>query len=313
MVQGDSATAAMAALAAQYAGVRVAHVESGLWASNPQRELHQPCPEEFHRRMIGLAAQIHFAPTEWARQHLIREGVPAQDILVTGNTGIDALRAREQAGKEAASGAMPVRVLVAECLRTVAEPDSPVRERWEERIAGLCGAVLNLANRNPGRYLFLWPLDVDPLIADVATRMLGGLDDVLLTAPSSHDELLDYLEMSNIVLTESAGLQEEAASFGKPVLMLRETTDRPEGVHAGLAWLIGTNGKRIERAVEELARQVDERRTLKSIANPYGDGLASVRIADFFAGREVAEFGPPAAESRLQTPASPRRQPVGVG
>ncbi len=330
LVQGTTAGAAMASLAAFYAGVRVAHLEAGTAeagaaeagtaeagpmgcglelnpALNPALARQPALSEAFNRRMIGMAAQMHFAPTLWARQNLIAEGVAPEKILVTGNTGIDALRSLREPLRPAGG---PVRVLVSASRR-----EGPAER---ERLAALCEGLRNLVRRAPGGYLILWPLAPDPLLNGMAADMLGGLNDVLLADAAGQDELLEYLEQSDIVLTDSAALQEDAPSFGKPVLILGDTTDRPEGVEAGLAWLIGTRRERIERALDALAAQVAERRTLKSTANPYGDGFASARIADFFAGREVAEFGTPApaAQPPLRMPVQRERmellQPAGV-
>jgi UDP-N-acetylglucosamine 2-epimerase len=282
IVQGDTATTSMAALAAFYAGVRVAHVEAGLRT----RDLQHPFPEEFNRRMVGIFANIHFAATDWAKGNLLREGVAEEDIVVTGNTGIDALHSNcERLGirldRERPARSGPVRVLVT----------AHRRENLEDGIANICEAIATLVSKDPGRYVFLWPLHPNPRVGDIAKAYLSDFRDVLLTPAVRYDELLGYLDQADLVLTDSGGLQEEAPSFGKPVLILREKTERPEGVRAGMAWLVGTDRARIETAIEQLATQISEHRTLRSTENPYGDGFASASIADFFAGRPVQEFG----------------------
>ena len=282
IVHGDTTTTSMAALAAFYAGIRVAHVEAGLRTG----ELQHPFPEEFNRRMVGLFANIHFAATEWARNNLLQEGVPEQDIIVTGNTAIDALhincrRLALRPNRQRPPHSGPVRVLVS----------AHRRDNLDEGIANICAAILNLTATQPGRYVFLWPLHPDPRVTDVARSHLSKRRDILLTGPAKYDELLRYLDQCDLVLTDSDGLQEEAPSFGKPVLILRENTERPEGVRAGLAWLVGDERRRIETAIEALAQQITEHRTLRASFNLYGDGYASLRIADFFAGLPMREFG----------------------
>jgi adsorption protein B len=299
IVQGDTATTAMAGLAAFYAGVRVAHVEAGLRT----RDLAQPFPEEFNRRMVGIFANIHFAATEWAKNNLLREGVHEEDIIVTGNTGIDALhtncgRLGLDLGRQRTAHRGPVRVLVT----------AHRRENLEDGIANICAAISNLVTNNPGRYVFLWPLHPNPRVGEIARAMLWDHRDVLLTGPAKYDELLGYLDQCDVVLTDSGGLQEEAPSFGKPVLILREKTERPEGVRAGMAWLVGTDRERIEGALEQLADQIAERRTLRTPFNPYGDGFASIRIADFFGGMQVKEFGAPVGRDEFG-----RKMPVPAG
>ena len=298
VVQGDTSSTAMAGLAAFYAGVRVAHVEAGLRT----HDLNQPFPEEFNRRMVGIFANIHFAATNWAKSNLIREGVNDEDILVTGNTGIDALRTncsrlglKLERPRQQHSG--PIRVLVT----------AHRRENLENGIPNICEAITNLVTKDPGKYVFLWPVHPNPRVHEIAKAYLWKHRDVILTAPANYDELLAYLDKCDIVLTDSGGLQEEAPSFGKPVLIMREKTERPEGVRAGMAWLVGTDRVRIQGAIEELAEQIAENRSLRTPHNPYGDGYASARIADFFAGKPIHEF-----DTFVDLADVPRRMPVGV-
>ena len=298
VVQGDTATTAMAGLAAFYAGVRVAHVEAGLRT----HDMQQPFPEEFNRRMVGLFANIHFAATDSAKKNLLREGVAEEDIVVTGNTGIDALRTncsrlgiKLERPRTQHSG--PIRVLVT----------AHRRENREDGIANICEAIANLVTQNPGKYVFLWPVHPNPRVTEIAKAYLWEHRDVILTAPATYDELLGYIDQCDIVLTDSGGLQEEAPSFGKPVLILRDKTERPEGLRAGMAWLVGTDRVRIQSAIEQLAAQIAEQRSLRTPYNPYGDGYASARIADYFGGKPVHEFGEIVGRDEI-----PRRMPVGV-
>ena len=292
IVQGDTATTAMASLAAFYAGIKVAHVEAGLRT----HDLQNPFPEEANRRMVGIVTSMHFAATEGAKRNLLREGVREQDIRVTGNTGIDALRLHcQRLGLKLGQGTSatpsadtPIRILVT----------SHRRENLESGIHDLCQAIRALVDAHPDRFHFVWPLHPNPRVSDLARRYLAGLRDVTLTSAVGYDRLLALLSQCDLVVTDSGGLQEEAPSFGKPVLILREATERPEGVWAGIARLVGTDPAQIQTAVEEMATliEAEHRRQLTSDippaipANPYGDGHASPRIADFFAGEPVQEF-----------------------
>ena len=301
LVQGDTATTAMAATAAFYTGIKVAHIEAGLRSN----DLQNPFPEEANRRVVSILASMHFAATDSGRKNLLREGVRESAIKVTGNTGIDALRLhcgrlnlsyaaqrRLDASQKESSGD-PLRILVT----------AHRRENLESGIAGICQAIHSLVATYPDRFHFVWPMHPNPRVSDVARRSLAGLRDVTLTPAVGYDRLLALLAQCDIVLTDSGGLQEEAPSFAKPVLILREATERPEGVWAGMARLVGTNPLDIQTAVEEKAAEIDaERRQANLVSpegsedmdsapqNPYGDGRAAARIADFFSGIPVREF-----------------------
>ena len=321
IVQGDTATTAMAATAAFYAGIKVAHVEAGLRT----HDLQNPFPEEANRRMVSIVSSMHFAATEAARRNLLREGILESAIKVTGNTGIDALRFHcDRLGISLRAPSMggpapkstidsqfapgnPVRILVT----------AHRRENLESGIFDICHAIRALVDANPDRFHFVWPLHPNPKVADLARRHLAGLRDVTLTPAVGYDRLLALLSQCDIVLTDSGGLQEEAPSFGKQVLILREATERPEGVWAGIARLVGTDPARIKQALEETALQVEADGTCadpdaapKPSTNPYGDGRAASRIADFFSNLPVHEFvytrAPEAARLPNQSGSRPR-------
>jgi adsorption protein B len=305
VVQGDTATTSMAALAAFYAKIKVAHVEAGLRT----HDLQNPFPEEANRRMVGIVASIHFAATEAARKNLVREGVAESSIRVTGNTGIDALRLHcQRLGLSLTdsnrSGPGPVRVLVT----------AHRRENLESGIENICQAIRALATEYPDRFHFVWPLHPNPVVTELAHSALTGLRDVTLTPAVSYDRLLALLAQCDVVLTDSGGLQEEAPSFGKPVLILREATERPEGVWAGVARLVGTNTAQIKSALAEAALSIEAQKIRNLTtdihpaipANPYGDGRASARIADFFLDQPVQEFVHPVVPA-LKRPSVPAR------
>ena len=294
LVQGDTVTTSMAALAAFYARIKVAHIEAGLRT----HDLQNPFPEEANRRMVGIVATIHFAATDASRKNLLREGVPEVAIRVTGNTGIDALnlhckRLGLSLSDLKSSNSGPVRVLVT----------AHRRENLETGIHGLCSALRQITQQQPDRFHFVWPLHPNPKVSELAQKSLAGLPDVTLTPAVSYDQLLALLAQCDVVLTDSGGLQEEAPSFGKPVLILRQATERPEGVWAGMARLVGTNPAQIQAALEEVAVTIELQKihSLKPEAptrlpeNPYGDGRASVRIADFLTGQPVRDFLPQAS------------------
>ncbi len=326
VVQGDTATTAMAALAAFYAGVKVAHVEAGLRTHN----LQNPFPEEANRRMVTLIASMHFAATEVARKNLLREGVREHTIRVTGNTGIDALRLHcERIGLPLcadASGPLPASAGLAPARPIRVLVTAHRRENLAEGIRDLCIAIRALVRGYPGRFQFVWPLHPNPDVARQARQALTGLRDVTLSEAVPYDRLLGFLAQCDLVVTDSGGLQEEAPSFGKPVLILRTATERPEGVYAGLAQLVGTAPRDIQEAVLEKSAKIEKMRSARAMdprrprahsvatrktdipprirevaprspANPYGDGCAAMRIADFFGDREFREFQYPALGS----------------
>ncbi len=303
IVQGDTATTSMAALAAFYSKIKIAHIEAGLRT----HDLQNPFPEEANRRMVGIVASMHFAATEAARKNLLREGVDQSSIRVTGNTGIDALRLHCQRlglslAAPNASGPGPVRVLVT----------AHRRENLESGIQSICQAIRALVTAYPDRFHFVWPLHPNPKVSELAQSELAGLRDATLTPAVSYDRLLALLAQCDLVLTDSGGLQEEAPSFGKPVLILREATERPEGVWAGVARLVGTNPAQIQSALEELAATVEAQKIRNLTtdihpaipANPYGDGHASARIANFFLDQPLEEFVHHAAAQQ------PQKRPV---
>ncbi len=290
IVQGDTATTAMAGLAAFYNKIKVAHVEAGLRTY----DLENPFPEEFNRRMVSLFTTVYFAPTQAAKKNLLLEGVLCSKIFVTGNTGIDALmrhaeRLQLQAGaRSRTAGALPEQSPLNRPVRVLITAHR--RENLDRGIENLCISLGELTFKYPGRFQFVWPLHPNPQIGEMVRRRLSDTPGVTLTPPASYDRLLKLLDRCDLVLTDSGGLQEEAPSFGKPVLILRETTERPEGVDAGIAWMVGNDPTRIVSYVERLTRRIEAREVFPA-ENPYGDGHAAARIANYFSARPMQEFG----------------------
>lgn len=278
IVQGDTATAMAGALAAYYRQIPVDHVEAGLRSGDN----HHPWPEEVNRKIIAAMASLHFAPTEANRAALLAENVPAARVHVTGNTVIDALhwvRQRIEAEPGLAAGLDDLaarfagkRIIAVTCHR---------RENLDGGLERIAEALRTLALRKDVAVIV--PLHLNPQVRGVMRRALEGLANVALIEPLDHPHFVRLLSMSDLILTDSGGVQEEAPALGKPVLVLRETTERPEGIAAGTARLVGTDSARI---VSEAARLLDDPAAHASMArahNPYGDGQAARRIVELIA------------------------------
>lgn len=274
VVQGDTTSAFVSALAAFYHRVPVAHVEAGLRTDNPV----DPFPEEINRRLTSVVTAFHFAPTPRARERLLAEGVPPSRVWVTGNTVVDALQ--HIRGTDAFRKiVLPVdragRLLLVTLHR---------RESWGAALEQMCRAIRCIVERHEDvRVAF--PVHLNPAVRDCVMRVLDGVDRVSLLAPLDYLSFLALMDASWLVLTDSGGVQEEAPVLGKPVLVLRETTERPEAVECGVARLIGTRESAITDAVEELLRDPEARDRMARAVSPFGDGQASRRIADILMTR----------------------------
>ncbi len=279
VVQGDTTTAFVAALAAFYRGVAVDHIEAGLRSG----DLQHPFPEEANRRLADVVAANLFAPTEGARQNLLREGYPSERIFVTGNTGIDALwLARGLVEREA----RPLPIALERGAR-LALVTAHRRESFGPGLERIGRALIHLTDRHPELHI-LYPVHPNPNVLAAATRTLGGRVRIHLLDPLSYPDFVRTLAAADLVLTDSGGVQEEAPVFGKRVLVLRETTERPEGIAAGTAELVGTDEQRIvDRAEALLALHGPQ-----TAVSPYGDGHASQRIVEVLQTGALAQpFG----------------------
>jgi UDP-N-acetylglucosamine 2-epimerase (non-hydrolysing) len=278
IVQGDTATAAGAALASFYSGSNVAHVEAGLRTYDKRR----PFPEEINRRVVTVVADMHFAPTERARANLLNEGVAASSVLVTGNTGIDALLRVSKS---------PITRRAREILAALGMSESPEpcglrlalvtahrRESFGPALERICSAVKELANRYRRTLRIVCPVHPNPEVGEAVRRELGGISNVLLTEPLDYATLVHILRLSHLALTDSGGIQEEAPSLGVPVLVMREATERPEGVESGNARIIGTDTETIVEETSRILDDLEHYRRMALVANPYGDGKAAERI-----------------------------------
>jgi len=279
VVQGDTATAMAGALAAYYRKIPVAHVEAGLRSGN----IHHPWPEEVNRKIVGSFAALHLAPTETAAAALRRENVDPATIHVTGNTVIDALHwvtAKIEREPQLAAGLAELEAKFAD--KRIIGMTSHRRENFGEGMEAIASAVTRLAARPDVAVIF--PVHLNPNVRAVMTDRLAGLDNVALIEPLDYPHFARLLDISTLMLTDSGGVQEEAPALGKPVLVMRETTERPEGVEAGTARLVGTDAGRI---VAEAERLLDNSAAYEAMArahNPFGDGKATERIVELLAG-----------------------------
>lgn len=270
LAQGDTTTTFVAALAAFYHKIPFAHVEAGLRTQN----MYDPFPEEMNRRLTASLATFHFAPTAQARANLLAEGIPSERITVTGNTGIDALL-------QVAARDVPVDDPT--LARVLNEPGPIVvitahrRENWGEPMARICHAVGRLAEAFPSvRFVFAWHRN--PIVRETVQKELPRLPNVHVVEPPAYGPFVRLLKASTLIVTDSGGLQEEAPSLGVPVLVLRKTTERPEGVEAGTARLVGTDPDLVYEHASLLLTNETERQKMRSRSNPYGDGQAARRI-----------------------------------
>lgn len=275
LVQGDTTTTMAAALAAFYCKIPVGHVEAGLRT----RDRYSPFPEEGNRRVTTVLSTLHFAPTATTRQNLLEAGVAPADIYVTGNTVIDAVRLAAAAPAPELDGLSdldPARPLVVVTMHR--------RESFGAPLEEICGALRQVATRNPG-VDFVFPVHPNPNVRRVVDGHLRGLANVRLTEPISYLPFVHLMKRARLLLTDSGGLQEEGPALKKPVIVLRESTERPEAVAAGTARLVGSHGPSIVALVETLLADSPEYRQMVAAENPYGDGRSAERIADILVER----------------------------
>ena len=278
VVQGDTTSALAAALAGFQAGARVAHVEAGLRTGR----LDDPFPEEMNRTVIARVASLHCAPTPGARAHLLREGISDARIAVTGNTGIDALQWTLQR-LPAVSDAPPSHGSAARTILVTLHR----REAFGPHLAGMCGAIARLARTAGDRVRVVWPVHPNPNVSGPVRTALDGVPNVHLIAPLPYPDAVAMLRTCDIVMTDSGGLQEEAPSLGKPVLVLRDATERPEGVEAGVAELVGRDPARIVAVAMRLIDDDAAYARMARVVTPYGDGQAAGRIVDLLGALAV--------------------------
>ena len=268
LVHGDTSTTFVTALACFYLQIPVGHVEAGLRTYN----IYSPYPEEFNRQAVSVIAKYNFAPTELSRENLLREGRKPESIYVTGNTAIDALKTTVRADYthpelEWAAGS---RLIMITAHR---------RENLGEPMHRMFRAIRRIIEEHPD-VRAIYPIHMNPVVREEANAELGGCDRIRIIEPLDVLDFHNFLSRSYLILTDSGGIQEEAPSLGKPVLVMRDTTERPEGIAAGTLRLVGTEEETIYKNFKELLEDRAAYDRMAHASNPYGDGFASVRIAD---------------------------------
>jgi UDP-N-acetylglucosamine 2-epimerase (non-hydrolysing) len=285
LVQGDTTSAFCGALAAFHRNIRVGHVEAGLRTG----DLTSPFPEEANRTLLGRIATAHFAPTIAAKDNLLSEGTASASIHVTGNTVVDAIELVRTGWMNHAPARLPEAISSIASDGKIALITSHRRENFGEVMRGFCRTIGRLCRDYPNIH-WIFPVHLNPNAREPVMAMLGGIANLSLVEPVDYQTSLYLLSRSELALTDSGGIQEEAPTFGVPVVVMRTHTERGEGVKAGFATLAGQDERAIEQAVRAWLDDPGRRKSLREARNPYGDGRASERIAAFLVGRPVDEF-----------------------
>lgn len=281
LVHGDTTTCFAAGLAAFYEGIKIGHVEAGLRTGNMQA----PFPEEANRCLVGRLVNYHFAPTELAKRNLLAENVDPATIHVTGNTVIDALlMVRDKT--ESMPDSYWLQQFGQQHYDQIKDPNKKLilitghrRENFGQGFVDLCNAIKQLAEQHPD-WVLIYPVHLNPNVQKPVNEILSGLPNVHLIEPQEYLPFVWLMNHSDLILTDSGGIQEEGPSLGKPVLVMRDVTERPEAVDAGTVKLVGTNTKNIVDGVEEVLLNQSVYKTMSQAINPYGDGKATQRIID---------------------------------
>ena len=292
LIQGDTTTVTIAALAAFYQGIRVGHVEAGLRSFDTKN----PFPEEMNRRLAGCMSEMHFAPTERARLNLLREGVSDDDVFVTGNTIVDALRSIPlgcgfEDQRLAGIDFDRKRVLLVTAHR---------RENHGMPLRSICWALRMLAEDFDDVEI-VYPVHLNPNVSSVVREELGRVNGIHLVDPVSYRDLLSLMSRCYLILTDSGGIQEEAPSFNKPVLVLRDTTERPEVIEVGAGEIVGTEAENIVQVATKLLTDSGSYERMSAAENPFGDGHAAERIVDVLEQRLSGLFQPYHSEAALMS------------
>lgn len=274
-VHGDTTTTMAGSIASFYSGAKVCHVEAGLRTNNKL----SPFPEEINRQITSRICDYHFAPTETSKSNLIKENISEDSILVTGNTVIDALiKAVDKVNENPSQ-------LIQDLSEQIGNKEVILvtghrRENHEGGFEKICKALKRIAKDNTNR-LIIYPVHLNPKVQEPVNRILSGVNNVILIDPLAYQDFIWLMNQSKIIITDSGGVQEEAPSLGKPVLVLRDTTERPEAVEAGTVLLVGTNEELIVSKALDLLNNEGNFIKMSKLHNPYGDGLASKRIVNF--------------------------------
>ena len=274
LVQGDTTTVMASAICAYYHQIKVGHVEAGLRTHHK----YAPFPEEINRRIAGVTADLHFAPTEHSRQNLLQEGVPDWRVKVTGNTVIDALRQMAQFPMQEKTRRLLEEKKVVSGEKQLITITAHRRESFGAPLEDICRGIAKVADYFSDRVELIYPVHLNPNVQEPVNRLLGKKANITLIEPVEYLELVNLLKHSRLVLTDSGGIQEEATGLGKPTLVLREVTERPEGVAAGVLKLVGTSSERIFEETRSLMEDDELYQKMAHATNPFGDGHAAERI-----------------------------------
>ena len=283
LVHGDTTTTLSASLAAFYQQIPVGHVEAGLRTDN----MYSPWPEEANRVLTGRLAALHFAPTERNQNALLHENISSEKIKITGNTVIDALQWVVKKIENSSEMKSSIRSILNQIglEETIIDKRYVLitghrRENFGEGFENICKALSSLAEKNPETH-FIYPVHLNPNVQEPVNRLLGGMKNIHLVAPLGYEPFVYLMQHAYLVLTDSGGVQEEAPGLGKPVLVMRDTTERPEAVDAGTVRLVGTHFQTIISSVQQLLDDSKVYQQMSRANNPYGDGFASQRIIEF--------------------------------
>lgn len=280
LVHGDTATTFAASLAAYYEKIKIGHVEAGLRTGN----ILSPWPEEGNRKLTAAIATYHFSPTLSSKNNLLKEGISSEKIIITGNTVIDALckvKMKISEDQELESG-LASEFKMLDRKRPLILVTGHRRESFGEGFERICESLMKIANAHPSCQI-VYPVHLNPNVSEPVNRLLGQVENIYLVPPQNYLPFVYLMMRSTIILTDSGGIQEEAPALGKPVLVMRDTTERPEAVEMGTVKLVGTNVDKIVSNVGILLKNPVEYRRMSSAINPYGDGHAAARIVEYLA------------------------------
>jgi len=286
LVHGDTTTSTAAALAAFYSGISVAHVEAGLRTFNKLA----PFPEEMNRNITGRIADLHFAPTKTSKQNLLKEAINPDTIFITGNTVIDALKLGLSIVNETENSEIVELRSVVDFTKKIILVTGHRRENFGEGFENICAALQTIAKKNKHEVEIVYPVHLNPNVQTPVNKLLANESNIKLIQPLNYEAFIWMMNKSYLIITDSGGVQEEAPSLGKPVLVMRDITERPEAVEAGTVILVGTNQLKITETACKLLDNKDYYTQMSGKHNPYGDGLASDRIVKILNEEKVIEY-----------------------
>lgn len=275
-VHGDTTTTMAASIAAFYSGAKVCHVEAGLRTHNK----YSPFPEEINRQVTGRIADYHFAPTLQSKQNLLNENVATNSIVITGNTVIDALLHSSEKVNDIENSEIEKLKTIIDTSKKLILVTGHRRENHGQGFISICEALKEIAIKNKDVQI-IYPVHLNPNVKEPVHRILGGIDSIHLIDPLAYPAFVWLMNQSYLIITDSGGVQEEAPSLGKPVLVMRDTTERPEAVEAGTVILVGTNKELIVKECDDLLNNKNRYQKMSALHNPYGDGKACQRIAEY--------------------------------